>query len=136
MALAKPASVEANEYMSAKWDEIVADRKFSEADSPILTLLVQWYAIVQRCMDDIASINGAIVYTNAMKDIKAMPQIAVLKQASAEIRQLNKQLGIADDVESRSEEESADVSSNDNVLDFLIHKHNNEERRAISEGQS
>ena len=31
-----------------------------------------------------------------MGDLKAFPQIATLKTASAEIRQLNKQLGITD----------------------------------------
>ena len=34
-----------------------------------------------------------------MGDIKALPQIATMKQASAEIRALNKQLGIMDEGE-------------------------------------
>lgn len=39
-----------------------------------------------------------MAYMNDIGDIKSMPQISVMKQASAEIRALNKQLGINDEV--------------------------------------
>lgn len=95
--LRKPASVAANAFKSAKWDELVEGRDFTLADVPILELLCQWYAIVDRCMDDM-DVNGEIqvAYSNDMNDIKALPQTGLLKQASAEIRALNKQLGICD----------------------------------------
>ena len=38
-----------------------------------------------------------VAYQNDMGDLKAMPQLATMKQASAEIRALNKQLGINDE---------------------------------------
>ena len=43
--------------------------------------------------------GGRVAYENDMGDLKQMPQISTMKQASAEIRQLNKQLGIADTAE-------------------------------------
>ena len=102
--LKKPASVAANSFKSAKWDELIEGRSFTAADVPILELLCQWYAIVDRCMDDM-SINGEVqvAYQNDMNDIKALPQAGLLKQASAEIRALNKQLGIVDGREAQSE---------------------------------
>lgn len=102
--LRKPASVVSNTFKSAKWDELVEGRDFTTADIPILELLCQWYAIVDRCMEDM-DVNGEIrvAYSNDMNDIKALPQAGLLKQASAEIRALNKQLGISDGRDAQSE---------------------------------
>lgn len=48
-------------------------------------------------MEDISVGDGVqVAYSNDVNDIKALPQIATMKQASAEIRALNKQLGIND----------------------------------------
>lgn len=93
--LNKPLSIAANELKSAKWDELTAGRDFAPSDAPTLELLCQWHAIVERCIEDM-DIGGdiSVAYTNQLEDIKALPQIGVLKQASAEIRALNKQLGI------------------------------------------
>lgn len=97
MPIAKPAGIERDPFRSAKWDEITASREFKQSDVPALTLLVQWYQVVDQCMEDI-SVGGGIqvAFSNDMGDIKALPQIATMKTASAEIRQLNKQLGIVD----------------------------------------
>ena len=92
----KPASVAADGFKSAKWDEIVSGRRFAAADVPALTLLVQWYAVAQRCIEDLDAEGGRVAYENRVGDLSPMPQISTMKQASAEIRQLNKQLGIAD----------------------------------------
>lgn len=94
----KPPSISADPFKSAKWDEITACRNFSDSDSPTIALLCQWYAIAQRCSDDIDDAGGQVAYQNDAGDLKALPQIATMKQASSEIRQLSKQLGIqADD---------------------------------------
>ena len=79
-----------------KWDELVKGRVFTAVDIPALTMLVQWYAVLERCITDISEADGMIAYENKMGDYKTLPQIGVMKQASAEIRTLNKQLGIAD----------------------------------------
>lgn len=97
--VAKPDSVSSDAFKSAKWDELTEGRDFAASDVPALTLLCQWYAVVDKCMDDL-DYGGQIqiAYQNNMGDIKALPQIATMKQASAEIRALNKQLGINDEV--------------------------------------
>lgn len=97
MTLEKPASIAASPFKSAKWDELTEGRDFKKSDIPLLEMLCQWYAVVARCMEDI-DVGGEVnvAYSNDMGDIKALPQLATMKQASAEIRALNKQLGIAD----------------------------------------
>lgn len=93
----KPPSIANDSFKSSKWDEITAGRKFDESDIPTLVLLVQWHAVVQKCIDDLDAF-GEVVYENKMGDIKSLPQLSSMKQASAEIRALNKQLGINDEV--------------------------------------
>ncbi|MBX9035042.1 P27 family phage terminase small subunit [Gordonibacter massiliensis (ex Traore et al. 2017)] len=102
MGLDKPVSIFASEFKSRKWDELTEGRDFAQSDSPTLELLCQWHAIVARCMDDMdASGDVRVAYMNDMGDLKAMPQVGMLKQASAEIRALNKQLGINDEPEKK-----------------------------------
>lgn len=95
----KPASVARDPFKSAKWDELVDGRRFRPSDVPTLTLLVQWHAIVNRCIEDMDEAHGQVAYSNDMSDLKALPQIGIMKQASAEIRALNKQLGINDEAD-------------------------------------
>lgn len=100
MKLSKPANIKNDEFKSAKWDEITDGREFKQSDAPTLALLCQWYAVVEQCISDI-TLDGEVrvAYANSMNDIKAMPQLATMKQASAEIRAINKQLGISDGVD-------------------------------------
>ena len=96
--ISKPANVAADPFRSAKWDELTAGRDFSQADAPTLALLVSWYQVIDQCMDDIGANGGVhVAYQNDMGDIKALPQLSTMKQASAEIRAINKQLGICDE---------------------------------------
>ena len=96
--LTRPADVESDPFRSAKWDELTAGRDFSQADAPTLALLVSWYQVIWQCMDDIGANGGVqVAYQNDMGDIKALPQLSTMKQASAEIRAINKQLGICDE---------------------------------------
>lgn len=96
--LPKPRSVSEDPFKSQKWDEITAGREFNKADSPVLEMLVTWYQVADQCNREL-TVNGYVqtTYENKMGDIKPMPQLSTLKQASAEIRQLNKQLGIKDE---------------------------------------
>lgn len=98
MAVKKPASIASNAFKSQKWDEITSKREFEPSDVPTIELLCQWHAIVARCIDDM-DVDGdvRVAYMNDLSDLKAMPQVGMLKQASAEIRALNKQLGIDDE---------------------------------------
>lgn len=101
--LTKPESVAADEFKSAKWDELTRGRRFEQADAPALALLCQWHKVAQQAMDELDSFGGNTAYQNDMGDLKAFPQIGTLKTASAEIRQLNKQLGIVDQREPEQE---------------------------------
>ncbi len=83
-------------FKSAKWDELTHGRTFTQSDAPALSLLCQWYKIAETAQDELDSFGGQTAYNNDMGDLKAFPQISTLKTASAEIRQLNKQLGICD----------------------------------------
>ena len=99
----KPDSITRSDTRSRKWDEITEGRNFSQSDVPALCLLCQWYEVVEKCMSDLEYGDGIQVsYMNDMGDIKAMPQISTMKQASAEIRALNKQLGINDEAQPTS----------------------------------
>lgn len=106
MTLQKPTSVAQSPFKSAKWDEITEGRNFQTADIPILALLCQWYEVVDQCIQDL-SYDGEvrIAYQNDMGDIKAFPQLSTMKQASAEIRALNKQLGINDEARPEPQEQ-------------------------------
>lgn len=99
MSLEKPRSIERSPFKSAKWDEITKGRNFTEANIPELTLLCQWYQVVDKCMADLSNDDDDIqvAYANDYGDVKALPQLSTMKQASAEIRALNKQLGINDE---------------------------------------
>ena len=96
--LSKPTNIANDSFKSAKWDEITSAKTFSTSDVPALVLLIQWHCVAQRCIDDIDDV-GQVAYQNKLGDVKALPQISTLKQASAEIRQINKQLGINDSVQ-------------------------------------
>ncbi len=94
----KPANVESDQFRSAKWDELTVGRDFSQAQAPTLALLVSWYQVIDQCMDDIGANGGVqVAYQNDVGDIKALPQLSTMKQASAEIRALSRQLGISDE---------------------------------------
>ena len=95
-SLVKPESIKADAWKAKKWDELVKGRAFTAVDIPTLTMLVQWYAVLERCITDISEADGMVAYSNKIGDYKPLLQIGVMKQASAEIRALNKQLGIAD----------------------------------------
>ena len=93
----KPERVAAHPVMSAKWDELTEGRDYTAADGPVLALLCYWYAVVDTCERDLqVGDEIQVAYSNDLNDIKALPQVGMLKQASAEIRALNKQLGIND----------------------------------------
>lgn len=117
MQIQKPPSVASDPYRSDKWDELTEGRDFRQSDVPALTLLVQWYQVVDQCIEDM-SVDGGIqvAFSNDMGDIKALPQITTMKQASAEIRALNKQLGINDGRDSEAEENTEGDDADYDVL--------------------
>lgn len=96
--LRKPNSIAASAQKRRLWNEITRGHEFGPEDVPSLVLLVQWHSIVERCVTDMEDGDGVSVsFRNDLGDIKAIPQIDILKKASAEIRALNKQLDIRDE---------------------------------------
>ena len=97
MALEKPQTIKSSHYRSAKWDELTEGRAFTQADVPLLALLCQWYEVSDTALSEL-DVGGEIqtAYSTETGELKAMPQLSTLKMASAEIRALNKQLGIKD----------------------------------------
>ena len=127
--LTKPKSVREDPYRNQKWNEIVRGREFQSSDVPALTLLVQWYQIIDQCIDDLTVSPGRVrvAYENDMGDVRAMPQTATMKQASAEIRALNKQLGINDGRDS----EVGDANGGNGGIDVLkLIQSNRQDRRS------
>lgn len=102
MTLKKPATVESDDFKSRKWDEITADRSFRESDVPTIELLCHWYLVAHQCIEELDE-YGQTIHVDEQGRPHAMPQLAVMKQASGEIRQLNKQLGIVDTAEGEPE---------------------------------
>lgn len=90
----KPAAIAANAVKSAKWDEITEGREFQPANAPVLSMLCHWYAVMEQCVEDMDAMGGQLVYENRMEDMKPLPQLDIMKKASAEIRALSKQLCI------------------------------------------
>lgn len=128
MRLRKPAAVENDPFKSAKWDELTSGRAFSQADAPTLALLCQWHKIAEQAMDELDGFGGETAYSNDMNDLKAFPQIGTLKTASAEIRQLNKQLGIIDTVPAQQQ---APTSNKGNILQLTIAKRAKKASKAV-----
>ena len=114
MPLEKPPSIRGDSFKSAKWDELTQGRSFAQSDAPTLGLLCQWYKIVDQAQTELDEFGSQTAYANEMGDLKAFPQISTLKTASAEIRQLNKQLGICD-----THEEVDDVKRTATVLSVV-----------------
>ncbi len=130
--LTKPKSIREDPYRNRKWNEIVRGRDFEPSDVPALTLLVQWYQVVDRCIEDLGGMGDGIqvAYENDHGDIKALPQISTMKQASAEIRQLNKQLGISDTHSSETKEGEDDDTASADVLSLVRSKRQNRRAKA------
>lgn len=114
MKIKKPPGIESDAFKSAKWDELTQGRSFAQSDAPTLGLLCQWYKIVDQAQTELDEFGSQTAYANEMGDLKAFPQISTLKTASAEIRQLNKQLRICD-----THEEVDDVKRTATVLSVV-----------------
>lgn len=110
MALTKPQHIADDPIMSAKWDEITEAKDYAEKYATTIEELCFWYSVRRKCQDDITYDGGIqVAYQNNMGDVKAMPQLTTAKQASDQIRQLNKQLGINDEISEGANEKHEPV---------------------------
>ena len=85
----KPAAIAANAVKSAKWDEITEGRDFQAADAPVLSMLCHWYAVMEQCIEDMDDMDGQLVYSNRMEDVKPIPQLDIMKKAPEPKREVS-----------------------------------------------
>lgn len=101
MTLIKPPNVADDPILSKKWDELCEGHDFKASEAQTLALLCQWYVIYEQCSRDIADASGQVAYQADNGDLKALPQLSIMKNASAEIRQLTEQLGLLEQNEQK-----------------------------------
>lgn len=111
MPLKKPARIADNPVMNDKWDEITEGREFDPIHATTIEALCFWYWVLTTCQDDVIFDDGLhVAFANDYGDIKPMPQLGTAKQATDQIRQLNKQLGINDEVKTTTEEKPKETA--------------------------
>ncbi|MDA3937182.1 MAG: P27 family phage terminase small subunit [Actinomycetota bacterium] len=96
-AIAMPAEVEGNALMRECWEWTVGDgAQFVPADTPMLILLAQWWAVARQCSSSIAAEEGDGVITQVMTPMgmRQNPDVKTLKEATNQMRQLSSELGI------------------------------------------
>lgn len=95
----KPPSVRNNVFKSQKWDEITKSGKFDVKDVAPLELLCHWYAVISDCLETTTKPDRVKTTSRSKSgDIRPDPRLSIIKSAYTEIRALNKQLGINDEV--------------------------------------
>ena len=103
-----PKEVASDPVQSAVWGQLTAKRTFSPEDVPTLALLCYWHAVAKQARDAMALEDNEIEILDAtaykpirgkggkrLKMMRKNPALAVLKEASAEIRALSDQLGLS-----------------------------------------
>lgn len=94
-----PADIAIDPVQSAIWDMIAPPvNNFIEADIPTLKLLCYWHAVAAHAQQEMAGEIGTGKVNVLIKTDKGYtkhPSLNTLKQASAEIRALNDQLGLS-----------------------------------------
>lgn len=128
MPVEKPASVASDAYKSAKWDELTAGRDFDRSAAPALALLCQWHKVAAQAVEELDSFGGQTAYTDEVGGLRSFPQIATLKTASGEIRQLTAQLGIGGKT---AREEPRKASPNLKVIESAMSERARRARRAV-----
>lgn len=105
MALEKPPAVAADEFKSAKWDELIEGRDFTAKDSAALAMLCQWYKLAALSMDELDSFGDQTAYQNKQGDLKTFPQVNSLASCCLRIDQLERRLGLNEVPKKAADEE-------------------------------
>lgn len=94
--LAMPEEVASNELMRECWEWTVGGAShFTEADVPMLSLLVQWWAVARQCSANLASADGGVgTKIDTMMGPRQDPDVRTLQLATNQIRQLSSELGV------------------------------------------
>jgi phage terminase small subunit len=91
-----PAEVASNDLMRECWEWTVGGAShFTDADVPMLTLLVHWWAVARQCSANLAAESGGVVtQVDTPMGPRQDPDIRTLQLATNQVRQLSSELGV------------------------------------------
>jgi phage terminase small subunit len=94
--LCMPPEVADSELMRECWEWTVDGAShFTEADIPMLTLLVHWWAVARQCSANLGSASGGVVTkVDTPMGPRQDPDIRTLQLATNQVRQLSSELGV------------------------------------------
>ena len=90
-----PAEIADNELMRECWEWTVSGAShLTEQDVPMLSLLVQWWAVARQCSANISAAGGVTTKVETPMGARQDPDIRTLQLATNQIRQLSDSLGV------------------------------------------
>lgn len=140
-----PGDIAQDPVQSAVWQSVAPDgaNNFTEQDVYALRLLCYWHAVAQQAQEAIAKGDGHInifdrVGTKPYRTpdgkpvplVRKNPALAVLKEASAEIRALSDQLGISPRMRTAVPVAQKPVSANGKLLSLVLSDRDAKEAKA------
>ena len=108
--LTPPAPITKDKYQAAIWRTITKNRRLTERDVPNLELLCFWHSIAKQAQENIKKGKKYSIIQEEPTPRKAAA-VAVLKEASSEIRALNDTLGISHKFEHTQDTKSKQTSN-------------------------
>ncbi len=96
-SLPMPGEVAGNPLMAECWEWTVEGAThLTTADIPMVTLLVQWWAVARQCAANIASASGGVVTkVDTPMGPRQDPDLRTLQLATNQVRQLSSELGVS-----------------------------------------
>lgn len=146
MGVSMPDDIAADPVQCGVWASIAPEgNRFTEQDVPTLRLLCYWHAVARQAQDAIHAGDGRIAILDRVgtKPYKAEngraaplyrknPALAVLKEATAEIRALSAELGVSPTARARLGASGAPApqTANANLLQRMFSARAEREGRA------
>lgn len=143
MAVRKPAKIANDPTRAALWNQLTKGANLTRKDAPALSLLCLWYAIAAEAEAAITSDDGRLEVLDpiALKPFKdedgeaipmyrKAPALAVLKEASVEIRALTEQLGISS--KKQSEPNKKTSTPNGQLLNLVFMDREDKAKKAVN----
>lgn len=130
-----PEDIALDPVQSAIWGEIAPEGRngFSEQDIPNLRLLCYWHAVARQAQEAISSGGGRMgilerIGTKPYKSeggaseplMRKSPALAVLKDATAQVRALSDLLGISPRLRAASQAPAQPRSANAKILSMVL----------------
>lgn len=116
-----PQEFKDSDFLRAQWLEITQEGAYIEKDIPLIKLLCLQYEIIDRCKGDLSTTGTLqVAYSDAFDNLKAIPQVNVLNQAT------NTALKITKELEKRLQDRNAQTrpKHTNNALTLIAGKYN------------